>query len=251
VNVTGFEVRLTAFSGPLDLLCCLVESSEVDPAKISLTELMSQYVMFLLENKRTTINEMAEFFSFASRILLRKVKALFPSNPEDDQEMCDSEEISCDPDEELMRMLEAFRPYRAAAAYLSKLQSKRERCFIRVTDEESRPFYDIGDLYSLASKWWELLDRYNERKKDGSYESDFVWDDIPDAVPEERQVEQRMDELLQQVRGRSLMLKELLCERNRKTLIVTLLALLEMSRLGWVRLSQNEGDFGDVRIETA
>lgn len=251
MNVTGFEVRLTAFSGPLDLLCCLVESSEVDPAKISLTELMSQYVMFLLENKRTTINEMAEFFSFASRILLRKVKALFPSNPEDDQEMCDSEEISCDPDEELMRMLEAFRPYRAAAAYLSKLQSKRERCFIRVTDEESRPFYDIGDLYSLASKWWELLDRYNERKKDGSYESDFVWDDIPDAVPEERQVEQRMDELLQQVRGRSLMLKELLCERNRKTLIVTLLALLEMSRLGWVRLSQNEGDFGDVRIETA
>jgi len=251
VNVTGFEVRLTAFSGPLDLLCYLVESREVDPAKISLTELMSQYVMFLLENKRTTINEMAEFFSFASRILLRKVNALFPSSSAEDQERCDSEELFCDSDEELMRMLEAFRPYRAAAAYLLKLQSKRERCFVRVTDEESRPFYDIGDLYSLASKWWELLDRYNEREKGDANESDFVWDDIPDAVPEERQVEQRMDELLQQVRGRSLMLKELLCERDRKTLIVTLLALLEMSRLGWVRLSQNEGDFGDVRIEAA
>ena len=39
----GFEVQLGAFSGPLDLLCHLVESREMNPANINLTELVSQY----------------------------------------------------------------------------------------------------------------------------------------------------------------------------------------------------------------
>ena len=77
----GFEVQLGAFSGPLDLLCHLVESREMDPAKLNLTELVSQYVQFLLDSNRTTLNEMAEFFAFASRLLLRKVRSLFPQQP--------------------------------------------------------------------------------------------------------------------------------------------------------------------------
>ena len=52
----GFEVQLGAFSGPLDLLCHLVESREMDPAQLNLTELVSQYVSFLVNSKRTTLD---------------------------------------------------------------------------------------------------------------------------------------------------------------------------------------------------
>ncbi len=57
----GFEVQLGAFSVRLTL-CHLVESREMDPAQLNLTELVSQYVRFLVNSKRTTLNEMAEFF---------------------------------------------------------------------------------------------------------------------------------------------------------------------------------------------
>ena len=66
----------------------------------------------------------------------------------------------------------------------------------------------------------------------------MLWDEIPDAVPEERQIEERMDELMRIVAGRRLPLGELLAERSKKTLIVTLLALLELSRLGMVHIIQ-------------
>lgn len=249
---SGFEVQLGTFSGPLDLLCHLVECREMDPTKLKLTELISQYVQFLLNSKRTTLNEMAEFFSFASRLLLRKVHLLFPSQEEDGigQEPADEEYIIDADEEELSVMLEKFRPYRNAAARLAQFQQERERSFIRIADEDSAPFYDIGDLYGLSSLWWEILARYNDREREDDYSDESLWDEIPDAIPEERQVEQRMDELLQQIRGRSSDLGTLLVEKNRKNLIVTLLALLEMSRLGMVHILQSE-TLGAVFIDAS
>lgn len=243
----GFEVQLGDFSGPLDLLCHLVDIREMDPVKLNLTELISQYVRFLVGSNRTTLNEMAEFFSFASRLLLRKVHSLFPSQQQDDPEDMPLPDEG-PTEEDLLRMLEAFRPYRAASFHLAECQRKRERCFTRVLDEDSAPFYDLGDLFSLASRWYELLDEYGRREQPGEWEDDMLWDEIPDAIPEERQVEQRMDELLQIIReGNSLSLRELMSERGRKALIVTLLALLEMSRLGMVHIKQGE-TLGEVLV---
>ena len=130
----GFEVQLGAFSGPLDLLCHLVESREMNPANINLTELVSQYVKFLLEGEKTTLNEMAEFFAFASRLLLRKVHSLFPSRIGDDVNPDVDEQDYIETEEELQQMLENFRPYRTAAALLAFKQQQREKSFIRIWD---------------------------------------------------------------------------------------------------------------------
>lgn len=246
-----FEVQLTDFSGPLDLLCHLVDIREMDPVKLNLSELISQYVQFLINGNKTTLNEMAEFFSFASRLLLRKVHSLFPARQQEEAEELISDEEYERTEEELRRMLEAFRPYRAAAAGLAERQRARERCFTRAFDEEATPFYDLGDLYSLASRWYELLDEYGRRRSSSEWDDEMLWEEIPDAVPEERQVEQRMEELLVLVRsGERLNLRRLLAEPIRKTLIVTLLALLEMSRLGMVHIEQGE-TLGDVYVAAA
>lgn len=247
----GFSVQLNAFSGPLDLLCHLVDIREMDPVKLNLTELMTQYIQFLVNSKKTTLNEIAEFFAFASRLLLRKVHSLFPTTSAENVEV--NEEMDVDyveSEEELRRMLETFRPYRNAAIKLAEYQSEREKCFVRICDDDTSPFYDIGDLYSLASKWWELLSQYNEKRMDFSSDDDSIWDDIPDAVPEERQVEQRIEELADLLKSRAMTLVEVLLEKNKKNLIVTLLALLEMSRCGRIHLVQRHV-WGDVEIVSA
>lgn len=247
----GFEVRLGDFSGPLDLLCHLVDIREMDPVKLNLTELLAQYVRFLMNSGRTTLNEMAEFFSFASRLILRKVHSLFPSQISDEEPeglLADNDERT---EEELRCMLEVFRPYRNAASYLEERLRSRQRSFTRIVDEEAAPFYDLGDLYGLASRWFELLDEYSRRRGYSERDDENLWEEIPDAVPEEKLVEQRMDDLLRVIRsGKRLSLSELLETRGRKALIVTLLALLEMSRLGMARIEQGE-TLGDVFVAAA
>lgn len=246
----AFEVTLSAFSGPLDLLCHLVERRELDPVKLNLTELVNQYVTFLLESGRTTLNEMAEFFSFASRLLLRKVGSLFPSTGDEEPDEIDGENELVS-EEELMNMIEIFRPYRNSAAHLARLQLGRERYFTRIADYDAVPFYDIGDLYGLSSLWWQLLSQYESRMRIERSDDSYLYDEIPDAIPDERQVEDKIDELRAVLRDAGkVTLGSLLTERSRKALVVTLLALLEMSRLGMIKLEQSE-TLGDVEVVAA
>jgi segregation and condensation protein A len=250
-----FQVTLGDFSGPLDLLCHLVESNTIDASSVKLTDLLSQYVSYLLGANRATLAELAEFFSLASRILIRKVRSLMPKDGSDmaDEEPPDDPDASGaivpdgEADEaELRAMLERFRPYRSAALRLMEMKASRERSSVRISDEGGPPWFDIGDLYGLATLWWSLIEE-RRRARSAASERGFLAE-IPDAAPEEVLVERRMDEVdevLRESGGASL--RALLERFGPGGLIVTLLALLELSRLGRLRITQAE-PWGDVAI---
>ena len=252
----SFLLTLGDFSGPLDLLCHLVESRSIDVSSVKLTEVLSQYVAYMLTAKKATLSELAEFFSLASALLLRKVRSLMPRP--DREDVIDPQDAGCDGDvladeeiseERLKEMLERFKPYRAAASALRSLKESRERFFTRVSDESGPPWFDIGDLYALAALWWRLIEECS-RHRAARTESVFMAD-IPDAVPEEILVEQRMGDILKRLSDVSeASLGGLLSLFGRGELVVTLLALLELSRLGKVRLAQNDV-WEDVLIAAA
>ncbi|MDR1134172.1 MAG: segregation/condensation protein A, partial [Synergistaceae bacterium] len=234
------------------LLCHLVETSAIDASSVKLTDVLSQYVSYLLTSKKATLSELAEFFSLASRILIRKVRSLLPrtdgedadadANPGAEDGFAD--ELS---EETLAGMLERFKPYRNAAARLDGMKTERERSFTRISDEGGPPWFDIGDLYGLSTQWWNLIEEYS-RSRARSTRDDFM-DEIPDAAPQEIQVDRRMDEIRELLaREGAVTLSAALARFGAGALIVTLLALLEMSRLGAVRLTQAE-EWGDVGIE--
>jgi segregation and condensation protein A len=250
----AFEITLQDFSGPLDLLCHLVESREIEASKIPLREVLSQYISYLLSSRKATLAEMAEFFSLASRILIRKVRSLLPRAAGDEEDSPGPEGVDGNVDmgpteEELYSMLERFKPYRSAAMRFEEMKSEREKSFVRISEEGGGPpWFDIGDLYNLSVTWWNLIEEYSQNRARSSRE-DFM-DEIPDAAPQEVQVDNRMDEI------RSLLaettrttLSSLLAHFGGHALIVTLLALLELSRLGGVDISQ-AGEWGDLEIET-
>jgi segregation and condensation protein A len=248
----AFELNLGDFSGPLDLLCHLAETNAIDLSSIKLTEVLSQYVSYLLRTRKATLAELAEFFSLASRLLVRKVRALLPREedesdepPEDPGEETAADELS---EEELAAVLERFKPYRYAAAHLAGLKAERDRSFVRITDEGA-PWFDIGDLYGLATLWWGLIEEHN-RSRTRSARDDFM-DAIPDAVPQEVQVDRRMDEIKELLAAEGeTTLRAALPRFGTGALIVTLLALLELSRLGAVKIFQEE-EWGDVGIAAA
>jgi segregation and condensation protein A len=250
---SSFHVTLGDFSGPLDLLCHLVESREMDASSVKLTDVLSQYVSFLMRSRRATLAELAEFFSMASRLLLRKVRSLLPGLEGDEPDNGGDDAVDVEMaeeggmDEETLRaLLERFKPYRSAAFHLASLKERRERCFVRIPDEGGPPWYDIGDLHGLAAQWWSLIEERSRGRSAGT-ESSFMAE-IPDAVPEEILVESRMDEVgsLLAEFGRT-NLSELLRRFGAGGMIVTLLALLELSRLGRIKLAQSEL-WGDVEV---
>lgn len=240
------DVELDGFSGPLDLLCHLVETREIQASTISVSELIRVYSDFLLINERAGINEMAAFFSLTARLLLGKLRALLPSLPGFDMP---SGEDFTDPGL-LMEVLSRYRPYRNAALHLMDLLKLRERSFTRNNLEEGPPWYDLGDLYSLSMVWWEMVGRRKEKTcLTDMKDVDQEWDGIPVATPDEDQVESRMEELNELLAGReSMLLSEIVgSSATRQILVLTLLALLEMTRLGIIHIAQEE-PFGDVRI---
>ncbi len=78
VDVGGFE-------GPLDLLLSMAREQKVDLAKISVLELVDQYLAFINEARRLSLEIAADYLVMAAWLAYLKSRLLLPE-PEDDDE---------------------------------------------------------------------------------------------------------------------------------------------------------------------
>lgn len=250
-GINEFYVEVEGFSGPLDLLCSLIESREIDVKKISVSTFVKIYSNFLYNTERASISAISDFITAAAAIVLGKVTALVPvrrKTEEENENEDDAENELLISEEKLAEMLERYRPYRYASFYLEHLKVNSDLCVKRSLPEDA-PLFDLGDLYGIASLWWKY---YETLFKNGSSNDDpqmFRMDGIPFAIPEEQQVENRMAELEEIIEEhKETDLRSILGDSpDISILVVTLLALLEMARLGRIKVIQ-ERLFGNVRI---
>ena len=151
-----FEIEIDGFSGPLDLLCHLIEQSEIEAAHISVSEVISIYTSYLAKNASLPITSIADFISQAAHLVRQKTFSLLPRYVQNDETFQD--EILIDDDTPVADMIERYRPYREAASLLSELKIRADRRHFR-RGEDFDPFFDLGDLYSLAMQWLDLLNQ--------------------------------------------------------------------------------------------
>ena len=161
-----FEVSVDGFSGPLDLLCHLVESRQMQASRIKVAHLVRIYGAYLARTRSASAETIAEFFFMAAGLLLEKTRSLLPESAPDAG--MDIEDPEPDVDEEaLLETLARYRPYREAARWLWERREREMRYFRRVVEEDEAPEaprpeeleYDIGDLYFLSRVWWGLFER--------------------------------------------------------------------------------------------
>jgi len=243
----AFEIELEDFSGPLDLLCRLVESGEIQASKIQVSDLIRTYSSYLLNEKALPFRAVSEFISLTARLLLGKVRGLFPQPCEEPD--LQGELAEENPDEILRAAIQRYRPFRKAATVLAGRLEDRQRFQVRLIEEDRR-LYDYGDLFSLSRLWWELLaskapvsrgaeDRVTDEMLGfETLESDFLL------------VERKMTELEEEFHGRGRVSFRVLFKARtpRRNFIVTLLALLELARQGRLKIIQ-EDSFGDPCIQ--
>lgn len=263
-----FVVSIEGFSGPLDLLCALVESKKFEASRVKITQLIKLYGAYLASNKNINADVLAEFFYMASGLLLEKTKSLLSKSKNADAQADDllnddfdlsGEDININiNDNNIMERIARYRPYRKAFLWLadrleSEAKSFRRPAVINKNNNLKRQEKIINydeDIFSLAKIWRKIYKNYNLNKSRelelAEEESGADWDGFDKNAPDEEQIQIRIAELEDKLSANNIIYLNALCS-DLKNLVVTLLALLEMCRMGGVEIKQ-DNLFGDVKI---
>ena len=80
----NFEINLSNYSGPLDVLLGLAKSQKVNLAEISIAELADQFNTFINEAKKLNLDLASEYLLMATWLTYLKSKLLLPEMEEDE-----------------------------------------------------------------------------------------------------------------------------------------------------------------------
>ena len=122
-----FELKLSVFQGPLDLLLQLIEREELDITTVSLAQVTDQYWAYLHPASGLDPEALAEFIAIGARLLYIKSRALLPElRPRA------REEEKEDAGEALAQMLVEYKRFRQAAETFRDLEERGQRAYPRL-----------------------------------------------------------------------------------------------------------------------
>ena len=224
----AFAVELDAFSGPLDLLLTLIREEQLDIYDIPVARIAAQ---FLLRIRELGLNEAADYLEMAARLLRIKAQMLLP-RPE-------GEDAWEDPRAELVRRLLEYQQMREIVEVLERRGEARRQRFARAYLPQ-QPAPPSAPLALSLSELLAAVDRILRAARQPSVHSVIPRAlDVPAAIATVRaalalRASVRWSELL----GAGAEPWEILS---------MLLALLEMAKLGELRLAQPR-PFASVEI---
>ncbi|MEO6599019.1 MAG: segregation/condensation protein A [Polyangiaceae bacterium] len=239
VNANTYNVKLPTFEGPLDLLLHLIEEHELDVMDIPIAFVAKKYVEYITLMEELNIDIASEYLVMAATLTHIKSKMLLPVVPTDQE---DEAEAELDPRAELVRRLLEYQKYKHAAEQLSGNPVLGRDVFLRGVPapsvEGAAPLAGLS-LFKLLDAFQGVLSR---AKNVVDHQIDFERFSITD----------RINELSEMLKSRGKVQFEELFEghRGRADLIVTFLAILEMTRLRLTRVEQ-DGPLAPIFIELA
>ncbi|MBW2261601.1 MAG: segregation/condensation protein A [Deltaproteobacteria bacterium] len=228
---TEYWVQLEVFEGPLDLLLHIIKKHELDVMDIPVAFVLECYLEYITAMKEMQLDIAAEYLAMAATLVYIKSKMLLPVDESEEEE----EEECEDPRAELVRRLLEYKKYREAAAELAGLSVLGAKVFTGGFEpelEEREIDSDVG-LFDLVERVNELIREARER---GVTESDLIADRIT--------VADRITELAEMVAGRQQLTFRGLLPGGFELfdVVITFLAILEMTRLRMIRLVQADGE---------
>ena len=226
-----YKVSLDIFEGPLDLLLYLIKKDEVDIYDISIERITKQYLEYMQTFKLLNIDLASEFIVMAANLMYLKSRTLLPVHQQPPEEEGEEE----DPRWELIRQLIEYKKFKDAAGFLQKRELDLENYFPHVPEKaqeestEPRPLAEVG-IFDLIKAFQTVLDRFEEESALGEIMDDRFT------------VSDKIDHLLSEVDpGASVRFSALFVGAASKgEVIVTFLALLELMKLNYFRIQQDE-----------
>jgi segregation and condensation protein A len=220
-----YQVALDAFHGPLDLLLYLVKRNEVDVRDIPVARIAEQFLDHVQAIQTLDVEWAGDFLVMAATLMEVKSKLLLPRA----EEAAGAE--AEDPRRELVRQLVEYRKTKEAAGHLDRLAEERQFQVARAVpdDEEgaTSPRFRRVEMWDLVSAFGRLV------RETGALQPLHL---VADETPQAAYLDLVRDQL---ARGRRVAFRDLFePPHTRQRLIGVFLALLELIKLGEVRLDQ-------------
>ncbi len=236
----AYHVSLPAFEGPLDLLLHLCQKHELEILDIPISFITEKYLEYLAVMQLMNLDLASEYLLMAATLAHIKSKSLLPTPPPGQEDDALLEEM--DPREALIKRLLEYQKYKLAGETLAARGIAGRDIFGRgvvVEEAKSEGLAPLAEapLFSLVEAFQRVLAR-NKVK--------LAHDVTPDRISITDRIHEVFDML--QTRRRATF-EELFAENaSRFDLVVTFLALLEMTRLRMMRLYQADA-FGPLHVE--
>ncbi len=228
---TGYSVSLPTFEGPLDLLLHLCQKHELDILDIPIGFVTGKYLEYLAVFQLLDLDLASEYLVMAATLAHIKSKMLLPAPPpgQEDDALTEDEE---DPREALIRRLLEYQKYKQAGADLAARGVAGRDVFFRGTPAEEAVYTGIAPLaqvplFSLVEAFQAVLEKSKIKLSH-------------DVVHERITLSDRINELVDMLRlHRRMQFEDLFTNLSTKfDLVITFLALLEMTKLRMTRLLQ-------------
>lgn len=213
-----YQVRLSQFEGPLDLLLHLIRRDKIDIYDIPISHITEEYLAYIEIMQELELEVAGDFFVMAATLMRIKAQMLLPRRAEIEGE----EE---DPRDELVRNLLEYKKFKEAAQHFSEMEEDRRRVYTRpavpaVSTDEPGPTIEVT-VFDLFGAFKKVLE---ELKNQVSYR----------VERESVSVEDRIEAIRGTLAERAeVLFTELFAGGfSRADIIVTFLAILELVRLG-------------------
>jgi segregation and condensation protein A len=125
LNSSSYQIRLSQFEGPFDLLLFFIERDELDIYNIPIHKLIKDFLDFIHSEETLNIELSSEFILFVSTLMRIKAKMLLPRKELDDS----GNEI--DPRQELVNKVLEYKRYKEASVRLAEMEEQRMKLIRR------------------------------------------------------------------------------------------------------------------------
>ena len=125
LNSASYQIRLSQFEGPFDLLLFFIERDELDIYNIPIHKLIQDFLDFIHKEDTLNIELSSEFILFVSTLMRIKAKMLLPRKEVDDQ----GNEI--DPRQELVNKVLEYKRFKEASARMAEMEEQRMKLIRR------------------------------------------------------------------------------------------------------------------------
>jgi segregation and condensation protein A len=231
----ALEVFLEAFEGPLDLLLYLIRKQNFNILDIPLASVTRQYLAYVEQIRKTNLELASEYLLMAAMLIEIKSRMLLPP-----KKVAEGEEPE-DPRAELVRRLLEYEQIKLAAARIDALPViGRDFLRAQVSIEQSlKPRFPDVEADELRAAWQDIL----KRAKLNQHHT---------ITREQLSVREHMSIVLRRLQGRRFALFEDLFDVSRgpQVLVVTFIAMLELSREHLLEVTQAEA-FAPIYVRLA
>lgn len=244
----GIPVKLQVFEGPLDLLLHLIDKNKIDIYDIPIVEITDQYLDYIQQMKREDLDVMSEFMVMAATLLDIKCRMLLPKevNEEGEEE---------DPREELVKQLLEYKMYKYMSYELRDRMGDAAMVAYKAptVPREVLAYREPVDIEELLEgltleKMNQIFQSIIRRQED---KVDPIRSRFGEIEQEEVSLPEKMNDVEQYTRThRHFTFRSLLEKQASKVqVIVTFLAILELMKVGKIKISQEE-TFGEIMIDS-